>query len=286
MKKVLLLGRIGQVGFELERLLKGRTELIAPEQDEIDFTKPQIVVGRVRELKPDVIINASAYTAVDNAEKDEALAQALNATAPGLIAQEAQKLGALLVHYSTDYVYDGSKREPYVETDPPKPMSAYGRTKLAGDEAIRASGCRHLILRTAWVYASRGKNFVLTMLRLANERPALRVVADQVGSPTLARSLAQATVQAIEAGGEGLFHATNAGQVSWHGFAERIIRRGAELGLCKAVPVEPITSADYPLPTPRPAYSVLSNEQLNRLGVRLPEWEAALDACLAELTKK
>ena len=286
--RILLLGRSGQVGFELQRLLAPIAQLSAPGRDEIDLQNSDSLRARVRELRPDVILNAAAYTAVDAAEKEEALAHAINADAPGALAQEAAQLGALLVHYSTDYVFDGSKRTPYREDDPVAPVSAYGRTKLAGEEAIRASGCLHLILRTSWVYAPRGKNFVLTMLRLASERPELRVVADQVGSPTSARSLAEAAVQALDAVQakpvRQTYHATGAGVTSWHGFAERIVERGAALGLCRRVPVKPITTAEYPTPARRPAYSVLDNARLAAdLGVRLPAWETALDQCLAEI---
>lgn len=286
-----MIGRIGQVGWELERLLAGtRAQFVAPSQDDFDFLKLDDLRAKVRAAKPRVIINAAAHTAVDAAEKEEKTAHTINADGPAVLAAEAKRAGALLIHYSTDYVFDGSKTTPYREDDPVGPVSAYGRTKLAGEEAIRASGCRHVILRTAWVYAPRGRNFVLTMLRLANERAEIKVVADQVGSPTSARSLAVATLRAVEAVGDRVihetFHATGAGVTSWHGFAERIVRRGAELGLCRKVPVLPIRTADYPTAARRPAYSVLDNGRLAaELGIRLPAWEDALDECLVELKR-
>ena len=308
--RILLLGRGGQVGWELQRLLEPAAQLIAPPRDEADLAQPEALRAKVRQWRPEVIVNAAAYTAVDAAEKDEALARVINADAPRVLAQEAAQSGALLVHYSTDYVFDGCKREPYREDDAVAPASAYGRTKLAGEEAIRASGCRHLILRTSWVYAPRGKNFVLTILRLARElsrpwaaptdgelrelsRPRaaptggeLRVVADQVGSPTSARSLAEATVKALARRAEGTYHATGAGVTSWHGFAERIVAAGSRLGLCHEIPVRAITTADYPTPARRPAYSVLDNTRLQaELGIRLPTWEVALDQCLARVQK-
>ncbi|MGQ0546926.1 MAG: dTDP-4-dehydrorhamnose reductase [Betaproteobacteria bacterium] len=301
--KILLLGRDGQVGSELKRLLEPAAELTAPTLDQVDLTRPRQIRDAVRTVRPQVILNAAAYTAVDAAEKEEALAATLNVEAPALLAAEAAKLGALLVHYSTDYVFDGAKRTPYREGDPPNPMSAYGRSKLAGEHAIQASGCRHLILRTAWVYASRGKNFVLTMLRLAKERDELRVVADQIGSPTWARSLAEATVQMVNVlekgvrsifpannGSDpffpGVYHVTGSGHCSWQAFAERIVERGAALGLCRKVPVKAITTAEYPTPATRPTYSVLSNEKLAAdFGIRLPAWEDALDDCLGEVRR-
>jgi len=284
---ILLIGRIGQVGWELENLLKdSQADFVAPSQDDFDFLKLDDLRAKVRATNARVILNAAAYTAVDAAEKEEKIAHTINADAPAVLAEEAKRMGALLVHYSTDYVFDGSNTTPYREYDPVNPVSAYGRTKLAGEEAIRASGCRHIILRTAWVYAPRGKNFVLTMLRLANERDEIRVVADQVGSPTSARSLAVATLQAVAAVGEKAvgrtYHATGAGVTSWHGFAQRIVGKGSELGLCRRVPVLPIKTSDYPTPARRPAYSVLDNGRLAaELDVRLPAWEQALDECLA-----
>jgi dTDP-4-dehydrorhamnose reductase len=289
MARVLLLGRSGQVGGELLRLLPSQG-LAAPERAQADLARPESLREAVRAAQPRVIVNAAAYTAVDAAERDEDAARLANGVAPGVLAEEATRLGALLIHYSTDYVFDGTKVAPYVEDDATAPVSAYGRTKLEGERAVRAAGGRHLILRTSWVYAPSGKNFLRTMLRLAGERDELRVVADQVGAPTSARALAVATARLIELcadrgdGPRGTYHMTCAGQTSWHGFASRIVARGAELGLCRAVPVRPIATADYPTPARRPAYSVLDNGRLRAdFGVALPPWEAALEECLGEL---
>lgn len=288
--RVLLLGSSGQIGWELQRLLANGAEVTAPSSTEVNLARPKTLLGAIRSTRPDVILNAAAYTAVDAAEKDEAGAMRANAEGPRVLAGEAARQNAVLVHYSTDYVFDGVSRVPYREGDAPQPMSAYGRSKLAGEEAIRRSGCRHIILRTSWVYASRGKNFLLTILRLANERPELRVVADQIGAPTSARAIAKGTASLIDAvlrkGGaiEETLHMTCAGRASWHEFASRIVDRGAELGLCRKVPVRPITTAEYPLPAKRPAFSVLSNERLSSAWhISLPDWKAALDDCLAEL---
>jgi dTDP-4-dehydrorhamnose reductase len=283
-RRVLLLGRSGQVGGELQRLLEPAVALAAPARDEADLEQLDALRQCVRQARPQVILNAAAYTAVDAAENDEARARVINAGAPALLAQEAAELDALLVHYSTDYVFDGAAREPYTEGDPVAPVSAYGRTKLAGEEAIRASGCRHLILRTSWVYAPRGRNFVRTMLRLARERGELRVVADQRGAPTSARALAQATYELLERTIQGTFHATCRGVTTWHGFAERIVATGSRLGLCPAVAVHGIATTDYPTPARRPAWSVLDNGRLWReAGIRLPDWPVSLDECLAEI---
>jgi len=283
--RVLLLGCGGQIGWELKRLLSSVVELAAPERAEADLAQPQSLRAAVRAYRPEVVINAAAYTAVDAAEKDEAGAKAVNAEGPAVLAEEAARLNALLVHYSTDYVFDGTGRTPYREDDPPNPLSAYGRSKLAGEEAIGASGCRHLILRTSWIYAGRGRNFLLTILRLAKERDELRVVADQFGAPTWARSVAAATVRLLGVrDGEGVYNMTCTGQTSWHGFATRIVEQGASLGLCNKVPVRAITTGEFVTPARRPAYSVLSNDRLMAdFGIRLPEWNASLDECLKQL---
>ena len=279
--RILLTGRNGQVGWELERTLGPLGQLIAFDHAGLDLAKPDEIVARVREIKPDVIVNPAAYTAVDKAESEPDLAMAINGTAPGILAEEAKKLGALLVHYSTDYVFDGEKVEPYVETDPTNPLSAYGRSKLVGEQAITASGADHLIFRTSWVYANRGKNFLLTILRLAREKPELRVVADQFGAPTWARDIATATALVLArrpAGAEirsGIYHLTAAGRTTWHGFAQRIV---ALAGL--VTPVVPIASADYPAPTRRPRNSVLGNARIQEtFGVALPAWEWAVALC-------
>lgn len=290
--RILLVGSDGQVGWELQRCLAPLAQIVAPSLADLDLTRLDAVRKFVRDLKPQVIVNAAAYTAVDAAEKDEAAAKLINSDAPAELALEARRLNALLVHYSTDYVFDGRKAGSYVEDDAPAPLSVYGRTKLAGEQGIRDSACRHLIFRTSWVYGARGKNFLLTMLRLARERDELRVVCDQTGAPTWSRMLAEATAQIISAvqrssqDVRSTCHMTCAGSVSWHGFTERIVEQGAALGLCRKVPVRPIKTAEYPTPAQRPANSLLSNDKLYRdFGIRLPSWDAALDLCLNDMAR-
>ena len=217
--RVMLTGSRGQLGTDLARELQGRAQVVAHDRASLDLADPAAIAARVAEARPDVIVNAAAYTAVDRAESDEAAARAVNATAPALLAAEARKAGALLVHYSTDYVFDGTKGSPYVETDPTSPINAYGRTKLEGEGAIAASGCDHAILRTSWVYAPHGANFMLTMLRLAATRPELRIVADQRGAPTSTRQLARATLALLSnlertRASSGIYHATAAGELA------------------------------------------------------------------------
>jgi dTDP-4-dehydrorhamnose reductase len=278
--KILLTGRTGQVGWELHRCLAPLGEVVAPERAALDLGRPDMVAAMVRSLRPDVIVNAAAYTAVDQAESDPEACFAANARAVAVLAQEAARLDALLVHYSTDYVFDGAKRSPYVESDPTAPINTYGRSKLAGEEAIARSGCRSLILRTSWVYAMRGSNFVRTMLRLARERPQLRVVSDQVGAPTWARDIAQATRAALDrpAPLEGLFHVTAAGATTWFQFAQRIF---ALSGL--ATPVVPIPTSEYPTPAAWPAYSVLDSSSFAAAaGLRIGAWAERLQVCMSE----
>jgi dTDP-4-dehydrorhamnose reductase len=277
--RLLLTGRHGQVGWELEPHLARAGELIAFDRQGLDLSDPGSIRARVREAQPDVIVNAAAYTAVDRAESEPELASAINGVAPGVLAEEAKRIDALLIHYSTDYVFDGAKAGPYTEEDAPNPLSVYGRTKLEGERAIQASGCRHLILRTSWVYASRGHNFLLTMLRLGAERPELRVVDDQHGAPTWARDIADATVKLLAAPPTGLFHLTAAGETTWHGFATEIFRRAALTPL-----VKPIHAAAYPTAARRPANSVLDTAKLRHAtGIAIPPWADRLAACLAEL---
>ncbi len=290
--RILLIGFDGQVGWELQRCLAPLGQIASPTLAVVDLTRLDAVREFVRDMKPQIIVNAAAYTAVDAAEKNEVIAQRINGDAPALLAQEASHLNALLVHYSTDYVFDGCKAGNYTEDDAPAPLSVYGRTKLAGEQGIRDSGCRHLIFRTSWVYGARGKNFLLTMLRLARERDELRVVSDQIGAPTWSRMLAEATAQAIHTAQRsphdvrGTYHMTSAGSVSWHGFTMRIVEQGAALGMCRKVPVHPLKTAEYPTPAQRPANSQLSNDKLKRdFGVCLPSWEQALDLCLADIAQ-
>ena len=278
--KILLTGRNGQLGWELERAVMSLGEVVAYDHQSLDLTKPDLIVSRAREVRPDLIVNAAAYTNVDSAEKEPEMAMAINGTAPGVLAEEAKRLGSLLVHYSTDYVFDGTKRSPYTEQDVPNPVNVYGRTKLAGEEAIQASGCQHLILRTAWVYSGRGRNFLLTMLRLANEKPELRVVADQTGAPTWARELAVATRRILNhsSAPRGTLHVTASGETTWFEFAKSIIEIS---GL--QVPVLPIKSEDYPMPAARPGYSVLEISKLTtQLGISMRHWKSGLADCLQE----
>ena len=290
MIRVLVTGAGGQVGAEVVRELAGHAEVTAHERATLDLARPDEIVERIRGARPEVIVNAAAYTAVDRAESEEAIALAVNGVAPGIIAEEAKRLGALLVHFSTDYVFDGSATRPYVETDVVNPVGAYGRSKLAGERAVQASGCAHLTLRTSWVYGPRGKNFMLTMLRLATSHPELRVVNDQRGAPTSSTQLARA-VRAILARGDGarqasgLYHASAGGETTWFEFAREIFAlRARSDGAFVAPRVVPITTAEYPLPARRPAYSVLSNEKLGRaLGVRIPDWREGLEEALSAL---
>jgi dTDP-4-dehydrorhamnose reductase len=278
--KILLTGRDGQVGWELARLLPALGEVTAFSRAELDLASPDAIVERVRAVKPDVIVNAAAYTAVDKAETEREQAMLVNAAGPGFLAAEARACGALLVHYSTDYVFDGTKPSPYVESDATNPVSVYGKSKLAGERAIQAVGSPHLILRTSWVYAARGRNFLLTMLKLGREKPMLRVVDDQRGAPTWAHDIAATTVALLQArdSESGVYHLTAGGTTTWCGFAREIFRIA---GI--ATPVEPITTAEYPTPAKRPANSVLSNEKMkNTFKVSLPSWGESLERCLAE----
>ena len=293
--RILLTGQNGQVGFELERSLLPLGEVIAVGRQEADLSDSESLRRIVRETKPDVIVNAAAYTAVDKAEEEEELATAINGIAPGVLADEAKKQDALLVHYSTDYVFDGSKEEAYNEDDEPSPVNAYGRSKLAGERAIESSECNYLILRTSWVYAARGKNFVLTMLKLAAEREALSIVSDQIGSPTWARLIAGTSSHCIKqayaervAGNfdSGLFHLTAAGSTSWHGFAEQIVDMAVDkLDLHPNVrKINGIPTSEYPTPARRPMNSRLAGTKLEkRFNVLMPSWEKCLGLCLEEM---
>jgi dTDP-4-dehydrorhamnose reductase len=279
---ILLIGKIGQVGYELRRTLPPLGRVISVDFPEIDLTDGASIRHWVRETAPSVVINAAAYTAVDKAESEPERCRQINGEAPGILAEEAKKLGALLVHYSTDYVFDGTKGAAYTEADAPNPLGVYGRAKLAGDLAVQQAACAHLIFRLCWVYGARGQNFMLTMMRLAREREKLRVVRDQVGCPTWSRLIAETTAQALRqvlAAPEpgvfsGVYHLAAAGQTSWHGFAEAII---ALLPEKKCKLVEPITTLEYPLPAKRPAFSVLACDKLERaFGLRLPDWRESL----------
>jgi len=275
--RILLTGATGQVGWELRKSLTPLGAVKFFDRFALDLAEPSQLVAAARALRPQTIVNAAAYTAVDKAESERDAAFAVNATAPGVLAEEAKRLGALLVHYSTDYVFDGEKAAPYVEDDPTYPISVYGESKLAGERAIAASGCRYLILRTSWVYGPRGKNFYLTMLRLAKERPELKVVDDQVGAPTSSLEIARATATLLGKGAQGLYHMAAAGETSWCGFARAILARA---GI--ATPVVPIPTKDYPTPAKRPRNSRLDCSRLRAdFGVVLAPWDEALAEAMA-----
>ena len=292
--KILLTGKHGQVGWELQRVLGSSHDIIAVDADEMDLSQPDALVRTVREVQPELIINPAAYTAVDKAETETQLAMAVNGDAPRILAEEAKTLGIPLIHYSTDYVYDGSNTQPYREGDAPNPQSVYGKTKLAGDQAVAASGARHLILRTSWVYGVHGGNFMKTILRLAKERDELRIIADQFGAPTWARLLAQSTAHILQqwqsngfdAGQEGLYHLTAGGRTSWHAYASEVVRlaRQYDPSLDKPLQIHPIATSEYPLPAPRPANSVLSTDKIRQtFGVQIPDWQEDLARCVREL---
>lgn len=282
--RALLIGRVGQVGWELRRTLAPLTGLVAVDYPDIDLTNPDSIRGWVRETSPDLVINAGAYTAVDKAESEPELAMKINGIAPGILAEECKSRGALLVHFSTDYVFDGTKTTPYIEDDAPNPLGAYGRSKLAGDKAVLAIDGAYLIFRLCWVYGTRGSNFMLTIMRLARERDRLRVVQDQVGCPTWSRMIAETTTMAIArtlSGNDfqsfrGVYHLAATGSTSWHGFAQAIVDRMApEERRCTTV--EPIPASEYPVPARRPAFSVLDCAKLrNVFGLQLPDWQASL----------
>lgn len=290
--KILLFGKNGQLGWELNHSLASLGEVVAVGRDEADFSRPGSLRKIIQKISPDVIVNAVAYTAVDKAEDEEALATIVNAVAPGVLAEEALKQKALLIHYSTDYVFDGTKACAYVETDEPNPVNAYGRSKLAGELAIQGSGCEFFIFRTSWVYSSRGNNFLLSMLRLAKERGELSIVADQFGAPTWARTIAQITSKIIVqipssrwSEYSGLYHLAASGKTSWYGFAQAIMDLAKQRPGLATASVNKIGTDEYPTPAKRPAFSVLDCTQLNRrLGLSLPDWSESLASCMEELS--
>jgi dTDP-4-dehydrorhamnose reductase len=295
--KILLLGKNGQVGWELQRALLPIGELTALDFDSpgplrADFRDPESLAATVREFRPDVIVNAAAHTAVDKAESEPDLARRLNAEAPAVLAREAATQGAWLVHYSTDYVFDGSGDTARVEDSPTGPLNVYGRTKLEGEQAIRASGCRHLILRTSWVYGTRGGNFAKTMLRLAQERDRLTVIDDQIGAPTGADLLADVTAHVIRAVAEspslgGTYHLVASGETSWHGYARQVIEFARAAGAPVRVAADSIVavpSSEFPTPAARPKNSRLDTTKLrSSFGLTLPPWQTGVDRMLAEL---
>ena len=284
--RILLTGCAGQLGRELKRSLCCLGDVIACDRQEFDLADPDALRDAVRDAAPAVIVNAAAHTAVDKAESEPELAMAINAIAPGVLAEEAKRLGALLIHYSTDYVFDGTKPAPYTEDDSPAPLSVYGRSKREGELAIAAADGRHLIFRTSWVYGLHGANFMKTMLRLGKEHDELRVVGDQIGAPTWSRHLADVTalVLARKDIPNGLYHLAAAGETSWHGYAEAIFYEAQRVGLMDKSPVvHRITSADYPLPAARPANSRLDCSRFRRdFDLTLPDWRTGLIDCLAD----
>lgn len=289
-RNILVTGVNGQVGFELARSLQGLGRVVALDRRQFDLSNFDQIRNVIREFQPALIVNPAAYTAVDQAEKDTDAAMKINGEAPGVIAEEAKRLGAVLFHFSTDYVFDGTKSGPYVETDETNPQNVYGASKLAGERAIAAVGGVSLVFRTSWVYGRRGKNFLLTMLRLAAEKPALRIVGDQIGAPTWSKTIAtlvaHIAAQGLPAGEEwwteksGVYHLTAGGSTSWAGFAETIFDLAA---LEKKPSVEAIPASEYPVPAKRPANSRMSCEKLAEVfGLQVPEWDEALRLCIEE----
>ncbi|WP_031403839.1 dTDP-4-dehydrorhamnose reductase [Thiomonas sp. FB-Cd] len=296
--RILLLGADGQVGWELRRALLPLGQLCALGRSQIDLADLPALRTALDTQRPQILVNAAAYTAVDRAEAERERAMRINAEVPALLADYAAANGIVLVHYSTDYVFDGTKSAPYVETDAPNPRSAYGHSKLEGERAIMASGCQHWIFRTSWVYAARGGNFAKTMLKLAHEREQLRVVADQFGAPTSAELLADITLLALHRARQddtfaesasGLYHLTAAGHTSWHGYARFVLQKAAERGValrCAPENVQPIASTDYPLPAPRPNNSRLDCSRLQSLlKIILPPWEVQVQRMVDEVVQ-
>jgi len=279
---ILLIGKNGQIGWELERSMAPFGRVVALDYPQIDLSKPDSIIQTLRAIKPNLIVNAAAYTAVDQAEIEPDLAMDINGIAPGIFAEEAKKLGAFLVHYSTDYVFDGSKTTPYMEEDEPNPLNMYGKSKLEGDKAIQAAEIPYLIFRTSWVYGLRGKNFLLTILRLAEENKEIPVVCDQIGTPTWSRMIADCTCLILAQGNRavvekpGLYNLSAYGQTTWYEFAESIIAISPGINK-KTTKLVQITSADYAYPTSRPKYSVLSNRKIyDHFGISVPAWDIVL----------
>jgi dTDP-4-dehydrorhamnose reductase len=289
--EILLLGGNGQVGWELSRALATVGNVYTVTRKECDVSDIATIRAMVRSVRPAIIVNATAYTAVDKAESEQAQARLINVAVPEVLADEAKSSGALLIDYSTDYVFDGSKRSAYIESDAPGPLGVYGQTKLDGLRAIEASGCRHLVFRVSWVYAARGNNFLRTILRLAREREQLSVVADQFGAPTPAELIADATAQCLMLlqhgkGAEGVYHLAPAGETTWHGFASAIVSEAQAAGITLKLPAEnirAITTAEYPTAAKRPANSRLDTHKIrSTFGIALPAWESALPRIIRE----
>jgi len=290
--RILLTGMNGQVGWELQRTLPTLGEVIALDRRGLDLADPDSIRRIVRDHKPNLIVNAAAYTAVDKAEEESDLAMAINGRAPGILAEEAKRLGAALVHYSTDYIFDGNKTTPYTEDDTPKPLNVYGKTKLAGEQAIHAVGAPYLIFRTSWVYGARGKNFLLTILRLARERDELKIVDDQIGSPTWCRLIAQMTAHVLThvcchgmalRDFSGIYHFTATGKTSWFEFASLILEWAKMKPDYKIKSLRRITTGEYPTAAARPLYSAMSNNKIaEKFSLNIPTWQHMLGLCMAE----
>ena len=284
--KILLIGKTGQIGGELKNLAGDLGTLIAVDRKELDLSLPESIEASILSIQPEIIINAAAYTGVDKAEEEPHLAMAVNGKGPGLLAKAAKKVGAGLIHYSTDYVFDGCSETPYKEEDPPNPLSVYGKSKLEGEKALYKAGIPYLILRTSWVYSHRGKNFLLAIQRLAKEKESLRIVNDQIGAPTWARSIAKGTHKILwqclnqnwpkikDPSLSGIFHLTCQGKTSWHGFAKEIINLS---GTDKNIALQPIATSEYSTPATRPLYSLLNNEKIKKkFSLDIPQWKDAL----------
>jgi len=296
--RFLITGANGQLGFELQRALAPFGEFIALDRAGCDLSNPDSIRAAVRAAKPDVIFNAGAYTAVDKAESEPDQAHAINAVAPGVIGEEAAKIGALVIHYSTDYVFDGSKAEAYLETDTPSPLSVYGKTKLIGEQALTGSGAKYLIFRTSWVFGLHGKNFIKTILRLASERSELKIVADQFGAPTGAAFLADVSAHiaarymrdGVQDFPFGLYHLAARGSTSWCEFARHVVAKAADANWdLQATPdrILPITTPEYPTPAARPANSCLNTSKFREaFGLQLPDWHTGVDQVLTGLLQK
>lgn len=289
---ILVTGKNGQVGYELQRTLMPLGAVIAVDRNSMNLADNDSIRTAITQIKPDVIVNAAAYTAVDKAETEQQAAMQINGIAPGVLAEEAKKLNALLIHYSTDYVYDGCKQGIYLETDSPHPVNYYGVSKLAGEQAIQASKAEHLILRTSWVYGARGGNFLLTMLRLMREQEVLNVIDDQHGAPTWSRLIAEVTAHILKQSLEeklkqefqsGIYHLTSGGETTWHGFASKIAQLAIHKEALKIKTIEKIVTSQYPTPAKRPHNSRISTQALSdRFSLVLPDWDQALAVCMEE----
>ena len=288
--KILLTGKNGQVGWELNRSLSRLGTIFAMGRNDMDLSKPETLGPVIQDIRPDIIINAAAYTAVDKAESEPELAMIVNGTAPGVIAEEAKKIGAGMIHYSTDYIFDGKAKSPYKEEDATCPLSIYGKSKLAGEQAVAQAGIPHIIVRTSWIYSLRGSNFLNTMRKLVQTRKQIRVVDDQIGAPTWARAIAEGTTRILEQNlkgstttsklitHSGIFHMSCLGETNWFVFANKILELSR---LQKDTEVIPIPTIDYPTPTDRPKYSLLSNKKLKQVfHHEMPQWQDALQECL------